>query len=183
MKIFLASQSLRRKELMQLIGLPFIVKSQEIDETIDHSKDLETEIKRLAYEKAMAINEYDSIVIGADTIVVLDNQIYTKPKDKDDARRMIKCLSNNTHCVLTGVCILYQNQIYNWCQKSEVKFMDLTDEQIEDYINTDEPYDKAGGYAIQGVGSLLIESINGDYYSIMGLPIAQVNAQLKRMIK
>ena len=179
-KIILASKSPRRKEILSLTGLPFDVLSKETDETMDHTKDLKEEIKRVALDKAnvMKSENKDAIIIGADTIVVLDNEILLKPLTIENSINMLSKLSGKEHQVLTGVAIVYQEKVFNWCEVSTVKFLDLTQKQIIEYANTKEPLDKAGAYGIQGKGALFVESIIGDYYSIMGLPISKVNKVL-----
>ena len=183
-KIILASKSPRRKELLELTGLSFEILSKDTDETMDLKKDLKDEIKRVSYEKANIIfqNNNDAIVIGADTIVVLDQEILLKPLTVDNAINMLKKLSGKCHQVLTGVTILYKDHTISWCEESIVKFLELSDKQIIEYANTLEPLDKAGGYGIQGKGALLVDSIQGDYYSIMGLPISKVNRILKKIL-
>lgn len=183
-RIILASKSPRRKELLEITGFKFEIISKETDETMDLSKNLEDEIKRVALEKANAIKDDNSeaIIIGADTIVVLDNEILLKPNTIDNAINMLSKLNGKKHKVLTGVAITYKDKVINWCEEATVCFLPLTKQEIIDYANTKEPLDKAGAYGIQGKGSLLIDYIQGDYYSIMGLPISKVNKVLKDLI-
>ena len=179
-KLILASQSPRRRELMMMLDLPFSVVSSQIDEAIDQQKDLEDEIIRVAIEKAEDVFEknQDSIIISADTLVVLDNIVMGKPKTPEKAIEMLGMLSGKTHYVYTGVCIKSTDKTISYCHKSKVKFYSLSTKEINDYVATKEPLDKAGAYGIQGKGALLIEEIDGDYYSIMGLPIASLYRQL-----
>lgn len=180
-RLVLASKSPRRKELLDLLQIPFEIIVSEIDETINLKGDLKKEIENLAYRKAQKVFEtnQDAIVVGSDTIVVIDNEVLGKPKDKKDAFRMLKMLSGNTHEVITGVCLLSKSKKDTFSSTTKVKFNDLSDEEIEEYLNTKEPYDKAGAYAIQGLGAKYINSIEGDYYTVMGLPIAEVYKRLK----
>lgn len=182
MNIILASKSVRRQELLAKITTNFKIETADIDETINPKKELKKELERIALNKAAVIfkNNPDSIVIGSDTIVVLENQILLKPKDKEDARNILKKLSGKTHFVYTAVAIISNKKTVSFIDESTVEFANLTNEEIEKYLNTDEPYDKAGAYGIQGSGGLFINSINGDYYSIMGLPISKVYQHLKK---
>lgn len=182
--IILASKSPRRIELFKKLNLPFSCITPDIDETMDLTFGLEKAVANLAYKKANSIIEKhpSSIIIGADTIVTISNNILGKPKDKQDAFNMLRLLSGKTHKVMTGVCILTDNRMESFCDTSEVTFHPLTDEEIEKYIETGEPMDKAGAYGIQGQGALLVKHINGDFYSIMGLPIARINQILHSFI-
>ncbi len=181
MKLILARGSPRRKELLNILDIPFEVIVSDFEETIDQSKPLEEEIKRLSLGKASTVfsKHEDSVVIGADTIVTIDNKVLGKPKDKDDAYRMLKTLSNNKHTVITGVTILSKNKKETFAVCSDVYFNSLNDDEIYDYINTKEPMDKAGAYAIQGIGSKFIKKIDGDYYAVIGLPISEIYTRLK----
>lgn len=182
--IILASESPRRRELFTKLNLPFSCVSTNIDETLDLTIGLEDAVCELASRKAYSVfnNNRHSIVIGADTIVTLDNLILGKPKNKEDAIYMLRQLSGRTHKVLTGVCILYNNDKIMFCDSSEVSFYPLSDEEIYNYVNTGEPMDKAGAYGIQGNGALLVQSIKGDFYSIMGLPVAKINRTLRNIL-
>ena len=183
--IILASKSPRRIELLQSLGLNFKIEVSEIDEEKFYHKDAKELNKILAIEKAKAVakNNPNDIVIGSDTIVTINNKILGKPKNKDEARLMIKALSNNTHEVVTSICIIKDNNIVAETSVSKVSFYEISNEEIENYIGTDEPYDKAGGYAIQGdFGKKFIRNIDGDFYSIMGFPIARVYQLLKELM-
>ena len=178
MNIILASKSDRRKQLLELTNYKFQVIYKDVDETINPKNDLKQEIKNIAYKKAQAVNDNTSIIIGADTFIVIDDIILVKPKDTKDAYDMLSRLSNRKHKVYTGVAIIYKDVLINWCEEATVYFKELSDKEILDYIDTKEPMDKAGSYAIQGKGALFVDRIEGDYYSIMGLPISKVNTYL-----
>ena len=183
MHIILASKSPRRKEILSMINIPFDVITADVVETIDTKNDLVKEIEKLSYQKAYAVfkNHSDSLVIGSDTIVRINNEVLGKPKTIEDARRMLKLLSDNTHEVITGVTILVNDKIETFSKIAKVTFYPLNDKEIDDYIQTKEPMDKAGSYAIQGIGSKFIKSIDGDFYTIMGLPIAELYHRLQKI--
>lgn len=180
-RVVLASQSPRRRELMAESGIPFVAKGKITDEYIDPALSLENAIEQIAYEKAEAVQEDypDDIIIGADTLVCYEGEALGKPKDKADAFRMLKMLSGKTHKVITGVAIIQQQRKELFHVETEVTFYEVSDEDIYAYIDTREPLDKAGAYAIQGFGKFLIAKINGDYYNVVGLPIALLYRKLK----
>ena len=179
--LILASQSPRRKELLEKCGYPFSIIVADKDETIDFSLSLEDAIQTLAYKKAEKIfNDHkEDVVIGSDTIVTINSQILGKPKDKNHAFNMLKSLSGKTHQVITGLAVITKDKVYKTVSVNDVTFYDLSDEEIYKYIETNEPMDKAGSYAIQGIASRYIKSINGDYYAIMGLPVSKLYHILK----
>ncbi|MGM9531163.1 Maf family protein [Intestinibacter sp.] len=183
MEIILASASPRRKEILQNTKLKFEVQKSEIEEEVFEEESPESMVVRLAYEKAfdVAQKNRDKLVIGADTIVVLGNEVLGKPKDEKEAFDMIQKLSNKTHRVITGISLinLKKGIVINDYQVSYVTFKDLSEDSIKDYINTKESLDKAGGYGIQGYGALLVEGIQGDYFNIVGLPISKLSDLLK----
>lgn len=183
MKIVLASGSPRRKEILENMNLKFDIIKSEIEETTVENESPENLVKRLSYEKAhdVATRNSDSIVIGADTVVVLDNNVLGKPKDREEAFDMLKKMSGREHDVITGISILCldsKKEISDFCV-SKVKFKNLSDEDIYSYINTGECMDKAGAYGIQGLGGLLVEYIKGDYFNIVGFPISSASEILK----
>ncbi len=184
MKIILASQSPRRRELMQEIGLPFSVHAAETDEKIDRTLSIEQAIENVALEKARAVAaDYpQDLILAADTIVCIGQDIMGKPKDAIDAFNMLSTLSGTTHEVITGVAILSKGIKETFHVVSEVTFYELTRKEIEEYIHTEEYVDKAGAYAIQGKGKLFVAKIQGDYYNIVGLPIALVYRKLKKYL-
>ena len=171
MKVILASASPRRKEILQNTKLNFDIQKSDIEEVILENESPEDMVVRLAYEKAfdVAKRNTDRLVIGADTIVALDNEVLGKPKDQNEAYQMIKRLSNKTHKVITGISLinLKENKIIKDYVVSFVTFKDLSEDSIKDYINTNESLDKAGAYGIQGYGALLVKNIQGDYFNIV----------------
>lgn len=179
-RVILASNSPRRKELLKKIADDFDVVSPDVDESIDNIK-IEEIPAKLAQRKANAVfkNNQDCIVIGADTVVILDNELMGKPKDKEDARRMLMNLSGKTHKVITGCAIISSENEVHFSVVTEVTFFMLSAKEIEDYVNSGEPLDKAGAYGIQGLGYSLVEKINGDYNNVVGLPISLLNKKLK----
>ena len=181
-RVILASKSPRRKELMELLNIPFDVIVSDIDEQIDYNNDLVKEIEKLSYQKAMAVfkDHNNALVIGSDTIVKINNDVLGKPKSIEMAKNMLRELSDNTHEVVTGVTILYQDKVETFSSVAKVTFYPLTEEEIDEYVNSNEPMDKAGSYAIQGDGAKFIKSIEGDYYTIVGLPIAELYHRLKK---
>ena len=183
MEIILASASPRRKEILQNTKLKFEIQKSEIEEAVFEEESPESMVVRLAYEKAfdVAQKNREKLVIGADTIVVLGDEVLGKPKDEEEAFDMIQKLSNKTHRVITGISLinLKKGIVVNDYQVSYVTFKDLSEDSIKDYINTNESLDKAGGYGIQGYGALLVEAIQGDYFNIVGLPISKLSDLLK----
>lgn len=183
--MILASASPRRKDILSNIGVKFGIFTADCDEYIEEGTEPENAVMLLSMKKCAASAKYfsgeDKIVIGADTVVVFENEILTKPKDKEDAHIMLKRLSGKTHSVLTGVSILRTSdaKCESFYEKTDVKFKDLTDEEISAYIATGEPLDKAGSYGIQGIGSVFIEKIDGDYFNVVGLPVSRLCEKLK----
>ncbi len=183
MEIILASASPRRKEILQNTKLKFEKEKSDIEEVILENESPENMVVRLAYEKAfnVAKTNKDKLVIGADTIVAIDDEVLGKPKDEKEAYQMIKRLSNKTHKVITGISLinLKENKVIKDYVVSFVTFKNLSDDSIKDYINTNESLDKAGAYGIQGYGTLLVDNIQGDYFNIVGLPISRLSDLLK----
>lgn len=184
MNIILASASPRRKEILENTKLKFDIIKSDIDEIILEKEAPIQAVMRLAFEKSMDIaskNE-DDLIIAADTVVVLDENILGKPKDKEEAYNMIRSLSGRTHEVITGISLVnlgLNKKIIDYVV-STVKFKELSDEDIKDYIHTNESLDKAGAYGIQGYGAMLVEKIEGDYFNIVGLPISKLSDLLKK---
>lgn len=184
MKIVLGSKSARRKELLELIGYDFYVDFVDLDEIIKEYIDPEDYVKQVVVRKGVAVSAKHSneLVICADTIVVVEDTILNKPANVDAAREMIKLINNRTHQVMTGVYLKYKEYEKIFVEKTIVEIDDISDEDIEAYINTSEPYDKAGGYAIQGLFAKHIKKINGDFYNVMGLPINKLNNEIKKIL-
>lgn len=165
-----------------MIGMKFIVSASNCDEISEHT-DPENMTMDIAARKAeMAHHSEGDIVIGADTVVVCDGYILGKPRDAEQAKSMLKKLSGKTHSVYTGVCILKDGKRECFCDRTDVKFYDLNEMVINRYIATGEPLDKAGAYGIQGRGSLLVEKIDGDFYNVVGLPVARVYKKLRELM-
>ena len=181
MALILASQSPRRKELLGYITEDFTVRVSDVKEETDTTKSPEEIVISLAKIKGEAVfseNKEDT-VISADTVVVLDEKILGKPHSREQAYQMLSSLSGRTHSVFTGVCVFSGDRIFSFAEKTEVCFCSLSEEDINAYIESGEPFDKAGAYGIQGSGCVLVEGINGDYYNVMGLPVAHLNRLLK----
>ena len=176
--LILASQSPRRSEILERAGIPFTIRVAGVPEQIQAGETPHQYVRRLAREKACAVP--GDLVLGADTVVVLDEHILEKPKDSADAFRMLRTLSGQEHSVLTGVCLRRRNEHLDQTQETRVRFISLTDKEIEDYIASGEPMDKAGAYAIQGLASKFIDRIEGDYFNVVGLPVSLVYGMLKR---
>lgn len=176
--IILASKSPRRKELLSLITENFVIKSAEVDESLPDGIQPDKAVEYLSKIKAEPFKNEGDIIIGADTVVSIDDVILGKPKDRSDAFKMLKMLSGKYHSVFTGVTIITPDSTKTFSVETRVKFFDLTDREINDYLDTGEPFDKAGAYGIQGKGSLLVEKIDGDYFNVVGLPVSTLNKYL-----
>ena len=186
MKLILASGSPRRRELLKMTGLKFDVVTSDADESTPDNTPPGIAALILSERKALAVANLEdckgSVVIGADTIVSLDGKKFGKPKDEDDAFRMLSELSDRTHTVYTGVSIVNSDLTVNkFVEATEVHFYPLSEKQIRDYIATGEYRDKAGGYAIQGGGAVFISGIIGDYYNVMGLPIGRLMQEMSKI--
>ncbi|MBS4972927.1 MAG: Maf-like protein [Clostridium celatum] len=188
MKFILASASERRKDLLSRIVSNFEVKISNFDEEkVEVSTNIENYVKTLAEGKAkdVALNcDNDSIIIGADTIVVIGDNILGKPKDKNHAFEMLKLLSNNVHRVYYGVAVInnQKNIMKSECLYTEVYFSEISDDEIWRYIESGECLDKAGAYGIQGYGGVFAEKINGCYYNVVGLPLNLLNKMIKNVL-
>ena len=170
-RVILASQSPRRRELLTLVGITHEVRPADIDESYFAGEQPLGHAERLARGKAEAVHAPDAIVIGSDTIVVVDGDVLGKPKSKDDARVMLRRLSGRSHVVITAVAVAYHGELRSAVEQVDVTFRSLSDEEIDAYIETGEPMDKAGSYGIQGFGATIVERVNGDYFAVMGLPL------------
>jgi septum formation protein len=184
-KIILASQSPRRKKLLEQIGLDFEIKASKYEEDMNAKKDPQELVQFLALNKAqnLAKNYQDAIIIGADTVVVYQNNIIGKPKNIEEARKTLNDFSDQEHEVITGFAIIDTklDKFISGFDSAQVKFRKLDQKEIEDYIQTGEPLDKAGSYGIQSKGATLIESIKGDYFSVVGLPLTKIYLSLKEL--
>lgn len=178
--IILASASPRRRELLKMAGIPFIIQAADVDESLPQGISPDEAVQLLARKKAKAIDTQDCLVLAADTVVALDGIILGKPHDEEDARQMLRTLSGKTHQVHTGVCLRKDGEETVFCETAKVEFYPLTEEEIDHYVASGEPLDKAGAYGIQGKGALLVRRIDGDYYTIVGLPIARVVRELQK---
>ena len=180
MNLILASQSPRRRELLGLFHIPFTVRVADIDETMDPQKSPYDEVARVSLQKALAVaRDADDVVIAADTIVVCQGQVLGKPTDEADAYRMLRLLSGRDHQVMTGMAVLRGQQQIVRTEVTDIHFRELSDREIEAYIRTGEPMDKAGSYGIQGGAALFAEKLVGDYYNVMGLPVCRLGQILK----
>lgn len=184
MNIVLASASPRRKELLSMITPDFEVICSDVDEsaiTADTPKQL---AQALAQAKCLAVAKQcpDKVVIGCDTVVEKDGKVYGKPKDEQHAIEMLQTLSGASHQVHTGVCIAKGKQVISFAATSTVRFYPLSQQQILQYVKTGEPFDKAGGYGIQGGAALFCEGIEGCYYNIMGFPVSRVARALQEIL-
>jgi septum formation protein len=178
----LASQSPRRVEILRAAGIPFVVRPVSVDETPLPQETPEKYVWRLAGEKAVAVEASPTeTVLGADTTVVIDGQMLAKPVDPADARRMLEMLSGRSHEVLTGICLRQGSRLIRDYASTRVWFSPLIEAEIKAYVESGEPMDKAGGYAIQGLASKYIEKIDGCYFNVVGLPIALVYRHLKAL--
>lgn len=180
--IILASSSPRRRELLESLGIPFTIRPSHVDEVTDPGLSPAEQVKILALRKARRVAEEapDHLVIGSDTVVVLDDEVLGKPKDDEEAYRMLSLLSGRQHTVYTGLALVHfaggkEEVSYS---ATRVRMRPLTEEEKAAYIATGEPRDKAGSYAIQGLGATLIEGIEGDYFTVVGLPIPLLSRML-----
>ncbi len=179
--LVLASKSPRRAEILRAAGLPFVVRPADIEEQRRDAESPTDYARRLAIDKATAVHvEPGEIVLGADTIVVVDDVVLEKPADDADARRMLQLLSGRTHEVITGICLRSRFRSIPDTAVTRVTFSPLTPGEIDAYVASGEPMDKAGAYGIQGLASKFIERIDGDYFNVVGLPVSRVFRHLNR---
>ncbi len=188
MNIILASASPRRRELLSRMGIDFEIMVADVDERIDFALPPEELVSGLALRKARAVADIlqnnlpstqDILIIAADTVVAKDGSILGKPTDEADARRMLHMLSGASHEVLTGMAILSGEKLLLHTERTEVHFRPLDDAEIDAYIASGEPMDKAGAYGIQGIGGIFVSAIHGDYYNVVGLPICKLYCMLR----
>lgn len=182
MQLILASQSPRRKELLGLFHIPFTIRVADIDETMDPRKPAAEEVARVSRAKAMAVaHDAQDVVVAADTIVVCGGQVLGKPRDEADAYRMLQLLSGRDHQVMTGLTVLRGETALVCTEITDIHFRALSQREISNYIATGEPMDKAGSYGIQGGAALFAETMRGDYYNVMGLPVCRLSQLLKQI--
>ncbi len=183
MKIILASGSPRRRELLSNVGLSFAVISPEVDEDIrEFDGDPRAAVLELSRRKAQSVADHhpDSLVIAADTLVSKDGALLGKPVDRAHAAEMLGSLSGNTHEVYTGVALSYEGKTVTCAERTKVRFRPLEKVEIDEYIATGEPMDKAGAYGIQNIGATFVEAVDGDYFNVVGLPLCALFELLKR---
>jgi septum formation protein len=182
-KFILASNSPRRRQLMEMMGVPFDVLISSVDEIIDPNLSNHDLVMNLAYQKAVDIfrTHKDDIVLGFDTMVYIEGEALGKPKNVEDAKRMLKLLSGKTHTVITGCAIITKKLSTAFHEAADVTFYPMTENEIQEYVASKEPFDKAGAYAVQGLGSKFIRGIHGDFYTVMGMPVARLYHELLAM--
>ena len=179
MQLILASASPRRKALLSLFGIPFTVRAADIDETMDPEKPPFDEVARVSRSKALAVSRGEKdIVIAADTIVVCQGKVLGKPHSEAEAASMLRLLSGRDHQVMTGCTILYGDRAETFTEVASLHFRPLSEKEIQKYVQSGEPMDKAGAYGIQGRGALLVEKIHGDFFNVMGLPVLRLSRML-----
>ncbi len=181
--LILASKSPRRKELLDLAGLDYQVYCSDADEYFDSTLSKTQAIQAIARQKAEAVfkDHPEALIISADTLVILDDEIMGKAQDKADAVRMLTMLSGKKHYVITAVCLMDQEHIEMFASRTDVYFYDVEPVFIQEYVESGQAVDKAGAYGIQDQGALMIRRIDGDYYTVMGLPIAEVARRIKKI--
>ncbi len=183
LKVILASQSPRRRQLLALVGIDHDVRPADVDESLVVGELPEQYAERLAREKVevIAATEKDALIIGADTTVVIDNIVLGKPLDVGDAERMLRMLSGRSHTVITAVAASCGGRTVSSVELVDVTFRALDDEEIRQYVATGEPMDKAGAYGIQGYGATIVRRIDGDYFAVMGLSLVRVVALMREL--
>ena len=183
MQLILASASPRRKALLSLFGIPFTVRAADIDETMDPEKPPFDEVARVSRLKALTVSRgEEDIVIAADTIVVCQGKVLGKPHSEDEAASMLRLLSGRDHQVMTGCTILYGDRVETFTEVTSLHFCPLSEKEIQKYVQSGEPMDKAGAYGIQGGAALFCEKLEGDYYNVMGLPVCRLYETLCRTV-
>ena len=179
MQLILASQSPRRRELLGLFKIPFTVRVADVDETMEPGEDPAQQVALVSRRKALAISREDTdVVVAADTIVVCRGQILGKPESEERAAQMLRLLSGRDHQVMTGLTVLRGTESRTVTEVTDIHFRDLSEGEIQSYIATGEPMDKAGSYGIQGGAALFAEKLVGDYYNVVGLPVCRLRQLL-----
>ena len=180
MELILASASPRRRELIALLGMPFTVQTAPVDETMDEGADVAEQVAALSLRKAKAVGACPGkLTVAADTVVVLDGKVLGKPADEAEAVRMLSSLSGRTHQVMTGLTVLHPEGHLSHTQVTQVHFRKLSKEEIEDYVASKDPMDKAGAYGIQSGAAVFVEGIEGDYFNVVGLPVCKLNQMIR----
>lgn len=185
-KVILASASPRRQELIKLIFNKVEILPADCDETLPEgigAREAVEYLSKIKNEASAKLTDKNNLIISADTVVAVEDVILGKPVDKEDARRMISLLSGKVHQVYTGVTLSLSGKIKTFSEKTDVEFFDLTENEIEEYISSSEPYDKAGAYGIQGKAGLLVKGIKGDYYNVVGFPVARLKREIQDFIR
>ena len=182
MQLILASASPRRKELLGLFHIPFVIRVADIDETMDQTASPADEVGRVSRMKALAVSrEPEDVVIAADTIVVCNHRVLGKPHNPEEAVETLKLLSGRDHQVMTGVTVVRGDRAETFTEVTDLHFRELTEKEIHAYVATGEPMDKAGSYGIQGGAALFCSHMVGDYYNVMGLPVCRLGDVLRRI--
>ena len=183
MNLILASASPRRRELLGLFRMPFVIRVADIDETMDPEKTPFDEVGRVSRAKALAVErQAGDLVIAADTIVVCEGRVLGKPRDEEEAKAMLRLLSGRDHQVMTGCTVLTDGDCVTFTEVTDLHFRPLTEKEIEAYVASGEPMDKAGAYGIQGGAALFCQRMVGDYYNVMGLPVCRLWETLAELI-
>lgn len=184
MDVVLASSSPRRREIMGILTNDFVCVPPDINEVAPPELSIEMHPQYIATQKARYVSKgyRGSLIIACDTSVIVDGKILNKPQNTNHARRMLQSLSGRSHKVVTGCCVALNSFERSFSVTTDVEFFELTNNEIESYINTNEPYDKAGGYGIQGHGALFVKSIVGDYYNVVGMPISRIAREASELL-
>lgn len=182
MNVILASASPRRQQLLKMLYDEFEIIPVDISEVSD-SEIIPEIAENIAVKKAQAIKKPDSLVIACDTVVVLEDILLGKPENFVDAKKMLTSLSGRSHHVMTGICLSFNGKSYSFTEKTIVEFYPLSEAEIDNYIASGEPMDKAGGYGIQGSGAIFVKRISGDFYNVVGLPVARLKREIERFFK
>lgn len=181
-QLILGSSSPRRKMLMEQVQIPFVTRVKKVDESQVRSDSPEKLVQELAKLKGanLDVKHEREVILTADTVVAFENEVLEKPRDEQDAVQMLQMLSGRQHDVLTGVMLKTRDEKMVFAERTTVEFWDLTDEMIERYVSTTDPFDKAGAYGIQSGGAVFVKRIIGDYYNVVGLPLSKVIKELER---
>jgi septum formation protein len=185
--IILASSSLRRRELLKRAGIEFKSIKPTVEEKMEKKEKIESFVERIALEKALDAEEKinfvrgTDILIGVDTVGIHKNKILTKPRDEADAKKVLRALSGKTHTVISGVALKKGDKIVTFHEKTKITFRKISLKEIDDYVRTGEPLDKAAAYAIQGRASLFISKIEGDFFNVVGIPLYRLGQELQKL--